>query len=69
VSRGIRDGSTFTSIGFVDDERVCARSRYPTLLQELGFAAHAFSSAEEFLTSDYVDQTRCSDPGHRHAGA
>ena len=39
-----------------DDESV--RESLPDLLQELGFAAHAFSSAEEFLTSDYVDQTR-----------
>jgi len=31
----------------------CA-SRYPDLLRELGFAAIVFSSAEEFLTSDYV---------------
>ena len=40
-----------------DDESV--RESLPDLLRELGFAAHAFSSAEEFLTSDYVDQTRC----------
>ena len=40
-----------------DDESV--RESLPDLLREFGFAAHAFSSAEEFLTSDYVDQTRC----------
>ncbi len=40
-----------------DDESV--RESLPDLLRELGFAAHAFSSAEEFLTSDYIDQTRC----------
>jgi FixJ family two-component response regulator len=40
-----------------DDESV--RESLPDLLWELGFAAHAFSSAEEFLASDYVDQTRC----------
>src|SRR5450755_4533095 len=40
-----------------DDESV--RESLPDLLQELGFAAKAFSSAEEFLASDYVDQTRC----------
>jgi len=40
-----------------DDESV--RESLPDLLRELGFAAHAFSSAEEFLTSDFVDQTRC----------
>jgi FixJ family two-component response regulator len=40
-----------------DDESV--RESLPDLLRELGFAAHAFSSAEEFLTSGYIDQTRC----------
>ena len=40
-----------------DDESV--RESLPDLLRELGFSAHAFSSAEEFLTSDYIDQTRC----------
>jgi FixJ family two-component response regulator len=40
-----------------DDESV--RESLPDLLRELGFAAHAFSSAEEFLTSDYVEQTKC----------
>jgi len=36
----------------------CA-SRCPTLLAQFGFAVQAFSSAEEFLTSDYVDRTSC----------
>ena len=40
-----------------DDESV--RESLPDLLQELGFAAQAFSSAEEFLASESVDQTRC----------
>jgi FixJ family two-component response regulator len=40
-----------------DDESV--RESLPDLLRELGYTAHAFSSAEEFLASDYVDQTRC----------
>jgi FixJ family two-component response regulator len=40
-----------------DDESV--RESLPDLLKELGFAARDFSSAEEFLTSDCVDQTRC----------
>ena len=44
-------------VSVVDDESV--RESLPDLLRELGFAAHAFSSAEEFLTSDYIDQTRC----------
>lgn len=40
-----------------DDESV--RESLPDLLRELGFAARAFSSAEEFLASDCVGQTKC----------
>jgi FixJ family two-component response regulator len=40
-----------------DDESV--RESLPDLLREFGFAARTFSSAEEFLASDCVDQTRC----------
>jgi FixJ family two-component response regulator len=40
-----------------DDESV--RESLPDLLGEFGFAARAFSSAEEFLASDCVNQTRC----------
>ncbi|MDQ8727562.1 response regulator [Bradyrhizobium sp. LHD-71] len=40
-----------------DDESV--RESLPDLVKELGFSAEAFSSAEEFLASDHVDQTRC----------
>ena len=40
-----------------DDESV--RESLPDLLRELGFAVEAFSSAEEFLASDCVSQTRC----------
>jgi FixJ family two-component response regulator len=40
-----------------DDESV--RESLPDLLREFGFAARAFSSAEEFLASDCVGQTRC----------
>lgn len=40
-----------------DDESV--RESLPDLLREFGFAARAFSSAEEFLSSDSLDQTKC----------
>jgi FixJ family two-component response regulator len=40
-----------------DDESV--RESLPDLLREFGFAAQAFSSAEEFLASDRVCQTEC----------
>jgi FixJ family two-component response regulator len=40
-----------------DDESV--RESLPDLLRQFGFAAEAFSSAEEFLASDCVGRTRC----------
>ncbi len=40
-----------------DDESV--RESLPDLLREFGFAARAFSSAEEFLSSGSLEQTRC----------
>lgn len=40
-----------------DDESV--RESLPDLIREFGFAAQAFSSAEEFLLSDCVEGTRC----------
>jgi FixJ family two-component response regulator len=40
-----------------DDESV--RESLPDLLRECGFAVEAFASAEAFLASDYVGQTRC----------
>jgi len=40
-----------------DDESV--RESLPDLLRELGFSVEAFSSAEEFLSSDSMDRTRC----------
>jgi FixJ family two-component response regulator len=40
-----------------DDESV--RESLPDLLREFGFASQAFSSAEAFLSSDYVNETRC----------
>ena len=40
-----------------DDESV--RESLPDLVREFGFAASAFSSAEEFLLSDSIEQTNC----------
>jgi FixJ family two-component response regulator len=40
-----------------DDESV--RESLPDLLREFGFAARAFSSAEEFLASADLGRTRC----------
>src|SRR3954451_48138 len=40
-----------------DDESV--RESLPDLLQELGYTARAFSSAEEFLASEALDGSKC----------
>jgi FixJ family two-component response regulator len=45
-------------ISVVDDDE-SVRESLPDLLRELGFTARAFSSAEEFLASDWVSQTGC----------
>jgi FixJ family two-component response regulator len=45
-------------ISVVDDDE-SVRESLPDLLRELGFAVQAFSSAEEFLASDFLGQTRC----------
>ena len=45
-------------LSVVDDDEML-RESLPELLRELGFAARAFSSGQEFLSSDYVDQTKC----------
>jgi FixJ family two-component response regulator len=43
----------------VVDDDISVREALPDRLMQFGFAARAFSSAEEFLSSDCVDQTRC----------
>ena len=40
-----------------DDESV--RESLPDLLSEFGFKVQAFASAEQFLASQYVGQTKC----------
>jgi FixJ family two-component response regulator len=45
-------------VSVVDDDQ-SVRESLPDLLGEFGFGVRAFSSAEEFLASDCVDQTSC----------
>jgi FixJ family two-component response regulator len=45
-------------VSVVDDDE-SLRDSLPDLVREFGYSAQAFSSAEAFLASDYVDQTRC----------
>ena len=49
---------TRSLVSVVDDDE-SAREALPDLLREFGFAAQAFSSAEEFLASDSLGQTKC----------
>lgn len=45
-------------ISVVDDDE-SVRESLPDLLKEFGFLAETFSSAEAFLASDYLGQTKC----------
>ena len=45
-------------VSIVDDDE-SVRESLPDLLREFGYSARAFSSAEEFLASDCVGETRC----------
>jgi FixJ family two-component response regulator len=53
-----RSASDRPLLSIVDDDE-SVRESLPDLLWEFGFAARAFSSAEEFLSSDCIDETRC----------
>ena len=50
--------TTRSLVSVVDDDE-SVRESLPDLLRVFGFAAQAFASADEFLASDYVDQTKC----------
>lgn len=50
--------STRALVSVVDDDQ-SVRESLPDLLKEFGFAAQTFSSAEEFLESDALAETRC----------
>jgi len=49
---------TRSLVSVVDDDE-SIRESLPDLLRQFGFAAQAFSSAEAFLASEFVDETRC----------
>jgi FixJ family two-component response regulator len=49
---------TGSLVSVVDDDE-SVRESLPDLLREFGFAARAFSSAEDFLASDSVGKTKC----------
>ena len=45
-------------VSIVDDDE-SVRESLPDMLRQFGFAAQAFSSAEAFLTSGAIGETRC----------
>jgi FixJ family two-component response regulator len=53
-----RSGSERRLLSVVDDDE-SMRESLPDLIKEFGFAARAFSSAEEFLSSGSADETSC----------
>jgi FixJ family two-component response regulator len=57
-SRQERSATERPLLSVVDDDE-SVRESLPDLLREFGFAARAFSSAQEFLLSDCVEETRC----------
>jgi FixJ family two-component response regulator len=50
---------TATALVSVVDDDESVRESLPDLLKEFGFAVQSFASAEEFLASGRVDETRC----------
>ena len=55
-----------SSLVTIVDDYESVRESLPDLLRVSGFVARAFSSAEEFLASGFVGQTKCLI---LHAGA
>ena len=54
-----RRGTEHLLLSVVVDDDESVRESLPDLLREFGFAALAFSSAEEFLSSGCLDETSC----------
>lgn len=49
---------TRSLVSVVDDDE-SVRESLPDLLREFGFSVRAFSSAQDFLASDCMEQTKC----------
>src|SRR5215469_14422548 len=47
-----------TWVAVIDDDE-SVRESLPDLLQELGYAARAFASADEFLASGFIEEAQC----------
>ena len=49
---------TRSLVSVVDDDE-SVRESLPDMLRQFGFAAQAFASAEAFLSSEFLGETRC----------
>ncbi|MCU1266842.1 MAG: response regulator receiver protein [Acidobacteria bacterium] len=57
--RRVKNMSITRSLVSVVDDDESVRESLPDLLREFGYAVRAFSSAEDFLAADCIDQTSC----------
>jgi FixJ family two-component response regulator len=48
-----------TSLVSIVDDDESVRESLPDMLRKFGFTSQVFSSAEAFLDSEHIDQTRC----------
>jgi FixJ family two-component response regulator len=53
------NGMTAAALVSIVDDDESVRESLPDLLKEFGFAVESFASAEEFLASGHVEETRC----------
>jgi len=53
------NGMTATALVSIVDDDESVRESLPDLLKEFGFAVQSFASAEEFLASGRIEETRC----------
>ena len=56
---GEANGMTAAMLVSIVDDDESVRESLPDLLREFGFAVQSFASAEEFLASGQIDETRC----------
>jgi len=59
MDSGLGERTTERLLVSVVDDDESIRESLPDLLWEFGFAGRAFSSGKDFLSSDYVDGTKC----------
>ena len=58
VNKGTNMPTTRSLVSVVDDDE-SVRESLPDLLREFDFSVRAFSSAEDFLASDCIEETKC----------